>query len=271
MTHREIKKGTVQVDGIKLAFQQTGRGDDILLVHGLGAWSVVWTPLMKLLSSGFRLTALDLPGHGGSGPVPQQYTIRVLSELIASFARGASLVKPVVVGHSFGCLPLVRGVAGLGSRALILLSPVLSGRQELSWVKPLLSGQRGKLFRVRANRRGMRKVFRDLLFNADLIDAAILEELLEPLDMEENRNGLVRTAELIETDWHAVIRDLHSMNRPVLLIRGSEDPLSKEAAPGSMFDVPGIRQVVIDRCGHFPQIEKPDEVAGHIRRFAEEL
>ena len=43
-----------------------GRGPELVLVHGWGMNSAVWTPLLAPLSRRFRLTLLELPGHGGS-------------------------------------------------------------------------------------------------------------------------------------------------------------------------------------------------------------
>jgi pimeloyl-ACP methyl ester carboxylesterase len=88
-----------------------------LLLHGMGATGDVWAGLTRLLGSSAWI-APDLPGHGGSPPLPE-YSFASVAAAVAG------LIDPrgtVVVGHSFGgavALHLasragVRFVVGLG-------------------------------------------------------------------------------------------------------------------------------------------------------------
>ncbi|WP_250029656.1 alpha/beta fold hydrolase [Paractinoplanes maris] len=73
-----------------------------LLLHGLGATAEVWAGLAALLGES-TWVAPDLPGHGGSSPLPS-YSFAGVAAAVAE------LVDPggtVIVGHSFG------GVVGL--------------------------------------------------------------------------------------------------------------------------------------------------------------
>ena len=45
-----------------------GYGPDLVLLHGWGMNAAVWEPIAPGLSERFRLTILELPGHGGSAP-----------------------------------------------------------------------------------------------------------------------------------------------------------------------------------------------------------
>jgi len=46
--------------------QTGGRGDDVLLIHGWGMNASVWLPLAKELQKAYRVTLIELPGHGES-------------------------------------------------------------------------------------------------------------------------------------------------------------------------------------------------------------
>jgi pimeloyl-ACP methyl ester carboxylesterase len=86
-----------------------GVGDPVLLLlHGLGATGDVWAPWQPMLADRWpgRWLAPDLPGHGGSAPLPE-YTFDALAAAIRP------LVEPgtVVLGHSLG------GVVGLALAA----------------------------------------------------------------------------------------------------------------------------------------------------------
>jgi pimeloyl-ACP methyl ester carboxylesterase len=86
-----------------------GNGDPLLLLlHGLGAAGDVWAGWQPMLADRWpgRWLAPDLPGHGGSAPLPD-YTFDALATAVRS------LVEPgtVVLGHSLG------GVVGLALAA----------------------------------------------------------------------------------------------------------------------------------------------------------
>ncbi|HXV94800.1 MAG TPA: alpha/beta hydrolase [Pseudonocardia sp.] len=92
-------------------------GPAVLLLHGLGATSDVWDGLAAELD-GRAWTAPDLPGHGGSAPLPE-YTFAAVAAAVADLVDPAGTV---IVGHSFGGVvglhlagrPGVRAVVGVG-------------------------------------------------------------------------------------------------------------------------------------------------------------
>lgn len=53
---------------MSLYHQQLGYGPDLVLLHGWGMNAAVWGPLVPGLSERFRLTIVELPGHGDSAP-----------------------------------------------------------------------------------------------------------------------------------------------------------------------------------------------------------
>ena len=50
------------------AYSTTGKGPNLVLVHGLGLNRHMWQWQLGELEPHFRVTCLDLPGHGDSGP-----------------------------------------------------------------------------------------------------------------------------------------------------------------------------------------------------------
>ncbi|MEE9357141.1 pimeloyl-ACP methyl ester esterase BioH [Candidatus Vondammii sp. HM_W22] len=51
---------------MKLYAESTGSGPDLVLLHGWGMNSAVWSSVRKQLAAHFRITLIELPGHGGS-------------------------------------------------------------------------------------------------------------------------------------------------------------------------------------------------------------
>jgi pimeloyl-ACP methyl ester carboxylesterase len=90
-----------------LRVHQGGSGEPVLLLlHGLGATGDVWNGWRPLLDQRWpgRWLAPDLPGHGGSRPLPS-YTFDTFAAAVAGVVGDGAPV--VVLGHSLG------GVVGL--------------------------------------------------------------------------------------------------------------------------------------------------------------
>ena len=54
-----------------LAFTRSGTGAPLVLLHGIGLSRQSWDPVVPALARHFDVIAVDLPGFGGSAPVPR--------------------------------------------------------------------------------------------------------------------------------------------------------------------------------------------------------
>lgn len=125
----EGRGGFVAAAGIRWATVESGdRGDrPLLLVHGVTAWSGTWWRTgPALAAAGYRVVAIDLPGHGTTGSWSGRHRFADTAADVAAFIRAAGLDSPdlAVVGHSWGAMT-VAGLprAGIRPRVLVLLDP----------------------------------------------------------------------------------------------------------------------------------------------------
>jgi pimeloyl-ACP methyl ester carboxylesterase len=84
--------------GARLRYLVAGDGEPLLLVHGLGGSAANWLALAPLLLPGRRLIVPDLPGHGGSDPLPAAASLTAYADSLAALLEGPA----AVVGHSLG-------------------------------------------------------------------------------------------------------------------------------------------------------------------------
>jgi pimeloyl-ACP methyl ester carboxylesterase len=77
-----------------------GRGQPVILVHGLGRSLADWTAVAPLLTARHRVVAVDVRGHGASGDGPWSW--ESATDDIAAVARHLALPAPAVAGHSLG-------------------------------------------------------------------------------------------------------------------------------------------------------------------------
>lgn len=96
--------GTVEVGGERLGWIAVGAGPPVVLVHGMRAEASIMTPLARALADrGWRVVALDLPGHGRSRAPRGPVGIDRAGELVLDAADALGLPpRPALVGHSMG-------------------------------------------------------------------------------------------------------------------------------------------------------------------------
>jgi pimeloyl-ACP methyl ester carboxylesterase len=137
------------VKGARLRWFIGGEGRPIALLHGFGGAASNWVELAPELARDHRVIVPDLPGHGGSSPLPALPNLEPFADRVALLLEREGAHPAVLVGHSLGCLvalrlamrspELVRGLvlisaAGIGSTtrraryALAISSLVQPGR-----------------------------------------------------------------------------------------------------------------------------------------------
>ena len=72
----------------------------IVLIHGAGGNHLYWPPDTRRLS-GYRIYALDLPGHGKSGGLGCQ-SVAAYAKRVMNWMDTMKIQKAVLVGHSMG-------------------------------------------------------------------------------------------------------------------------------------------------------------------------
>jgi pimeloyl-ACP methyl ester carboxylesterase len=87
-----------------LAIREDGDGDDTLvLVHGAGTSSAIWSRAMGLLAASRRVVAPDVPGYGGSPPAGRGFALEDVTDRLAAGLEEAGVAAPYdLVGHSMG-------------------------------------------------------------------------------------------------------------------------------------------------------------------------
>ena len=92
------------VRGARIRYFVGGNGPSLVLVHGLGGAASNWVELTPTLARSYRVLALDLPGHGGSSPLPAAESLTPFADVVRAVAEREALLPAAVVGHSLGGL-----------------------------------------------------------------------------------------------------------------------------------------------------------------------
>jgi pimeloyl-ACP methyl ester carboxylesterase len=250
----------------RMAVHVDGDGDAVVMVHGLGGTSSVWTPLMPALARN-RVVRPELPGSGRSSRAHAleqgALTIDRLVSAVLRVCGALRIERAWFAGHSLGTIvlqhlavrepALVRGLALFGA----LMAPPDAARANI----------RQRAGKARAE--GMAGIA-DAIVQGTLaantretqgVAVAAVRETLLGQDPE----GYARTCEALAD---AQAADVGQIAAPALLVTGDEDPIAPAQALRAMGSkMQHARVEILPRCGHWTTFERPAECAALLRDF----
>jgi len=259
-----------------LHYEVFGNGDPILAIHGLGASAYTWRNLKDRLPD-HKLILIDLKGHGESvKPRDANYSIPDQAELVLQFIREHDLRNLTLVGNSYGGAVSLMVAIRLGKEEPDRLSKLIlicSGgyNQDLPWHlklmrAPVLGWMALRLLPATVN---TLTVLRYSYYNKRLITWSQCEAYAAPIYSPGGRHALAQVAkQAVPENFEEFIAQYPNITVPTLIIWGRNDrviPLSIGERLNR--DIPNSRLVVLDKVGHVPQEEKPEETIAAILNF----
>jgi len=92
----------LNIGNFRLFYEDRGRGEPILLVHGMGSDHTVWEGMIPLLKKNYRVLAVDLRGHGASSKPQGPYSIKLFAQDMYQFIESLGISQVHFIGHSMG-------------------------------------------------------------------------------------------------------------------------------------------------------------------------
>lgn len=90
-------------DDVSINYQCMGQGEDLVLIHGLGANLAFWyMGIARLLARHYHVITYDLRGHGKSSMPASGYTLPDMADDLQALLDHLGVKTAHVVGHSFG-------------------------------------------------------------------------------------------------------------------------------------------------------------------------
>jgi len=270
----------VHLPGRRVSVMTMGQGREVLLIHGLGATKASFYDTAAALSQdGYRVHALDLPGFGSSSkPATGPYTARWFADTVVDLMDRLMIDRAHIVGNSMGGRVALEVALREPERvgALALLCPAVA------FVKrgyhPIVRIARPELaFLPHKFRRAMvSSTFHGLFHDTDALDPyvsdVVIDEFQRLYASPSARFAFLSAARNIYLDKpfgkHGFYPRLADLERPALFVWGSHDTLIPPGFKRHVAEwLPRAEQIVLDGCGHVPQVERPDQTNGLIRRF----
>lgn len=249
----------------RMAVETDGDGEPVLMIHGLGGTSNVWTPVRPALAR-HRTVRPDLPGSGRSHRVEGPLSIDRFVQAMQRVCAVLQLERVHVAAHSLGTIVAFHLAAAAPRlvRSLALFGPLLCPPDAAR------AGLRGRGETARRDGEAGMQALADTQVQASTstetrtrypVAVAAVRELL----MRQCPEGYARTCDAL-ADARAA--DVTTIACPTLLITGDEDAIAPAQSVRQLGErIPGARVEVLARCGHWTMLEKPDECDALLRRF----
>jgi magnesium chelatase accessory protein len=243
----------------------------LLLVHGTGASTHSFRALMPLLAAEAEVLAVDLPGHGFSGPpAAQDWSLPGFAAQLQALLKALDVRPAVAIGHSAGAAVLVQAVlhAGLPVPALVALNgaflpfgglaaPLLSPLARLLYALPGVPG----LFSQRAAEPAVvRRLIEGTGSHIDAEGLALYGRLMQDA-------GHTRAALAMMAHWElqALSQALPRLQVPLLLLAGERDrAVPPEQVRRVQQRCPQARLLWLPGLGHLAHEEAPALVARQV-------
>lgn len=93
---------SIKINGLNIAYDDVGKGNSVVLVHGYPFNRSLWQPQVESLHSSFRITTIDLPGFGESDASESPLSINEMAKYVSSVMDHLQIEQAIVGGLSMG-------------------------------------------------------------------------------------------------------------------------------------------------------------------------
>jgi pimeloyl-ACP methyl ester carboxylesterase len=255
--------GAIGVNGVRLAYTLSGQGDTIVFLHGWMCNQTFWrAQCEEPVRRNYRCLTIDFRGHGNSEVPTSGYSLEQLTSDVGEIIAALGLGRVIIVGHSMGgmvaqqfCLERPEQTAGLVLVATIACDPE----------DRLIS----KRIQADARRAGFPLAF-DRHFDS-WFSPGTPQSIRDRVKAEMRSTPENLSLELVSAYGRFDLSHrLKEIVQPTLVI----GTLADDSAPPDQSRrlaelIPGAALVLIEDCGHFPMLEKPEKLSETLLTFFE--
>jgi pimeloyl-ACP methyl ester carboxylesterase len=257
-----VKSGSVR-------YLDVGQGQPLLLIHTLRTQLDYFQKVIPLLPDGYRILAIDLPGHGYSSiPTDARFDEPFFRKNVIEFIEKMDLRNLLLGGESIGAVLALTVAATLPERIshVFAFNPYDYGDKFGGGIR---RGQYGfiiALFSLFGRFTFETALALKLVLSGGFADPTNLpSSLLSEFVRVGNQKGYRQAEYLLFKHWRTWLdaKKLYAKNQaPLTLVDSGQDWSHPQEREDRKKYIPGAEFIVIPDAGHFSALEAP-------RRFAE--
>ena len=290
---RQVDVGGVRVH-VRTTPSDNADAPPMLCVHGLGGSAHNWTDFAGVLRNHFAIEAIDLPGHGRSGPAHRnKYSLDMHAGTVIRYLEQNDRGPVHLVANSMGGAVSVLVAARRPDlvHTLTLISPAVPDNRVRAF--PLRSDPRAALVVVPGLGEGILRLYNKRYTPAQRAKGTIKVCFADPKRYPPQRlaEAIAENTARAALPWAevAIARStrglaaaqflrarvgwstLRSIKIPALVVWGDTDRLvAPDLAPYVAAAMPDSRLLVLTDVGHTAMMERPEETARAVLALAED-
>ncbi|MBG7601338.1 MAG: pimeloyl-ACP methyl ester esterase BioH [Gammaproteobacteria bacterium] len=232
--------------------ETTGSGRPLVLLHGWGMNAAVWQPLLPILSREWRVTLVELPGHGDSDSLPLDSSMDDWADACLQAAPPQAIWMGWSLGAQIALQAALREPQRLTALVMLAGTPCFVHRSDWPCGMAEVDLQQfGEALTASPVQTLMR--FLGLQVRGSQQPGAVLRQLKASLSMRPAASAhalLTGLQLLLQTDQRS---QLHQLETPSLWLYGEQDKLVTAATAGCVRLLRADAKIeVIDGAGHAP-------------------
>ena len=260
-----IKK-TVLYQQKNIAYQISGSGPVLVLLHGFLESKSIWENFTKTLQKDFSVITIDLPGHGESELIGGIHSMQLMAETVKAVLEAEKVEKAVVAGHSMGGYVALQFAA---DHEELVKGLVLFHSHANADTDEAKENRRRTINIVKQNRGGFIKQF-----IPDLFDQKHVGKYTEEIQKLQDMAGQMTSEAIIAAlsgmrDRPNYLQYLLLAEIPVLFIIGKQDSRMPYNQLMAQAVIPSHSEILLlEDVGHMGFIEAPGKTLQVLRHFA---
>lgn len=271
----------IDVAGIRIRYRDSGGpGLPILLTHGIGGSLELWTPQMTGMGQSHSIIAWDVPNHGLSGLTGKAEDWESYAARLLAFADALGLDQLIAAGNSMGGALSLRlaALAPARVKGVFLANAASLGPDVFPVFRMMTVPLLGEMM-SKPSEKGLDMQLGAIVKNPACVDSDLRAALLRNLFKEGGNTAFLATIRSTtsvfgqrKSTWghsHALLR---SLSVPMVILHGRQDavvPLKHSEHAAKL--ARSARLIVLEDCGHTPQIEQPAAFNAAVNQFLETL
>jgi pimeloyl-ACP methyl ester carboxylesterase len=262
----EQMKKSIQFLNKNIAYQLTGNGPALVLLHGFLESKAIWDEFTANLQDDFTILAIDLPGHGDSDVVSDNHSMQLMADCVKEVIQFENIKQAVITGHSMGGYVAVQFAA---ENENMLRGLVLFHSHANSDTDEAKENRRRTINIVKQNKGGfIRQFIPDLFDQRHVAEHSVKIEQLQEMAAAMSSEAVIAALSGMR-DRENQLQYLLLSEIPVLFIIGKQDSRMPYNQIMAQAVIPSHSEVLLlEDVGHMGYIEAPGKTLQALRHFA---
>jgi abhydrolase domain-containing protein 6 len=264
---------TIGVDGINVCYEVEGKGDNLLLIHGIGIGRAVWKDVVGELKYYYTVYEIDLPGFGCSDMPDAPYSVPFYAELLNKFMHQLKLEPSAVAGISLGGAIAAMLAATHPDKVskLVLIAPAGLTSPQGEFVKPSRFMD-ANFWLLTHNKELFQRSMEDMFYDKSKLTPGLVEEVWADLKIPDHRQAVLRNVQYLANVDPGFTDMLENIAAPTLIVWGEEDTILPPIDAQKFSILIKYADVqLLKKCGHAAPLEKGEALADAMVSFLGEV